>query len=155
MKKTKFKVIKIIKTGGSYGQWLETDLEIEVNGRLLYAETYYFSSNIVKNQEELKSHEGKFAMATIWIDHTKEVKKEKEAYRPEISLVKGREYYRFVGRIKEIYTKNKVTLSTPILVQCGTDLLMSLGPKILGNFKVGDVISTEGTLFIADLEWVG
>ncbi len=155
MRKTKLVVREIIKTGGTYGGYpLETDIVIEVNNRLLYGETHYFSSTPVKGEKELKSYEGKSAMATVWIDDKQEIKKEKETCRPEIGLVKGRGYYHVIGRIKEIYAKNKVTRGTPVLVQCGTDLLISLGPQILGNFKVGDMISTEGTLSIRDFEWI-
>lgn len=139
MEKKKFKVLKIIKTGGDFGG-LETDISFDFNGKILYGETYFFSEVWVYSEEELKSYENKRAWGYIIIDPCGPINSAPDQ-NPEIRLVRGAGRYHFVGQVKAI-EENKT------LLDFGHDVELYSYRR---GFSVGDWISFEGVLLIYGL----
>ena len=141
--KQKFKVLEIIRTGGNFGDHMETDMVIELNGRKLYCESHYFIAGIVYNEKELRSYEGKWAFGYLEFMSVN-FKKEKTEIPLQIKTIQGRSRYSLVGKIKNIK-------DTMVLADFGIPLYVSAPQKELDSLKEGDFISLEGWFIIRDM----
>lgn len=126
----KLKVLNIIRVGGRFGDWLETNILFEINGQEFLGETIYFGSVKVANKKELKSYENKDVIGSIELSVCRKVKKEKEG-ELQIKRSKPKTPYDFFARI--ISRQDGV-----VLLDLG---VFTAYMSLPSSFKIGDFVS--------------